>query len=193
MSNMPVGGLEVGQIKVTDQLNQKALNNLIESLKQNRDTFVSIKVSLETRQKLINEFPFTYPLKKGGTVKISSGFGIRYGVFAKNVKNLTEHAGIDLVADEGDLVVSSADGVVEYIEIKNPTYGKLIIIKHSLGFRTYYAHLSTISVKFGQKVNSGDIIGKVGMTGESTGPHLHYEIRIEDIPIDPMNFISTKY
>jgi murein DD-endopeptidase MepM/ murein hydrolase activator NlpD len=194
MTNMPVGGTsDTPAIQITDKLNQKVLDSLIGSLKANRDTFDSIKISLETRQKIINDFPFVYPLKKGGTVQISSGFGFRYGVFKNDKGLLKEHPGVDLVADIGDPVVASADGTIEWIEIKNPIYGKLIIIGHAIGFRTYYAHLSVISIRRGQKVKSGDIIGYVGNTGETTGPHLHYEIRIGEIPIDPMNFISVKY
>jgi murein DD-endopeptidase MepM/ murein hydrolase activator NlpD len=194
MTNMPIGGTSnAPAIQITDKLNQKVLDSLVASLKENRDTFYSIKTSLETRQKIINDFPFVYPLSKDGTVKISSGFGFRYGQFKNDKNQLKEHPGIDLVATIGDPVVASADGVVEYIETNNPIYGKLIILSHKLGFRTYYAHLSVISVRRGQKVGSGDIIGKVGNTGETTGPHLHYEIRIEEVPINPMNFISVNY
>lgn len=203
MTNMPVGGVLTNQI--TDKFNQKILDGLVSSLKINRDTLNSIKVYFKTRQKIINEFPFGYPLKKGGTVAISSGFGLRVevggypvvaftgGTTKDNKSQLDEHAGIDLVADVGDLVMATADGVVEYIELNNPDYGKLVIIKHILDYKTYYAHLSEINVKRGQKVKNNDIIGKIGNTGKTTGPHLHYEVRIGDMAIDPLPYLSVSY
>ncbi len=116
---------------------------------------------------------------------IISGFGHRLDPF-KGVPEF--HQGLDISAPRGTPVVSAANGVV-LLAKRQPGYGKLIIIEHGLGVTTYYAHLSKILVKRGEKVKRWQIIGLVGSTGRSTAPHLHYEIRFKDHPINPMQFI----
>src|SRR5690606_17261973 len=86
------------------------------------------------------------------------------------------HWGMDFTAPVGTEVYSTGDGVVEELEIKSWGYGKSIVIDHGYGYKTRYAHLSAFKVKKGDKVKRGDLIGLIGNSGKSTGPHLHYEV-----------------
>ena len=120
---------------------------------------------------------------------ISSKFGKR--LLQGKASN---HTGIDLAAPLGTKVVSAADGIVIYVnnDTRNCAscgYGSHVIIEHKNGYRTVYGHLSAVSVKNGQKVNSGEKVGEVGNTGHSFGCHLHFEIRAYEEFVDPMNYI----
>lgn len=112
---------------------------------------------------------------------LSSKFGKRRGSF---------HEGIDIAAPRGTPVRSSRPGHVIYAHNAISGYGNLIIIRHSDGFATVYAHLSSMAVKKGQFVARGQRIGKVGATGHARGPHLHFEIRKGQIPIDPLQYLG---
>lgn len=120
--------------------------------------------------------------------KITDKFGPRiHPVRKKRVM----HHGIDFKADRGTPVYATADGVIEFGAFhKASGYGKLIIMQHSFGFKTYYGHLKTIKVKTGEFVSKGQLIGLSGNTGMSTGPHLHYEIRHLFTTINPEPFLS---
>lgn len=108
--------------------------------------------------------------------KISSTFKFRWGQW---------HKGVDYGVPVGTPIKSSFDGVIRYSQLNYGGYGQLIIVRHYNGLETYYAHLSSRMVKSGDKVKGGDIIGYSGNTGHTTGPHLHYEIRILDNVFDP--------
>ncbi len=94
------------------------------------------------------------------------------------------HEGLDIAANVGTPVVATADGVVARVKY-SPTYGKMVILDHGYGYRTVFAHNSKILVKAGQRIKRGDMVAKVGNTGRSTGSHLHYELRLNGVPIDP--------
>ncbi len=98
------------------------------------------------------------------------------------------HTGIDITSPMGRTIVAADTGVVIFSG-RNGGYGKMITIDHGIGFSTVYAHCSVLSVKVGQKVIKGQEIGKVGTTGLSTGPHLHFEIRKEGVPVDPLSYL----
>ncbi len=98
------------------------------------------------------------------------------------------HEGVDLMADRGTPVYASGDGLVLRADAASKGYGNHIRISHGFGYVTFYAHLSKILVKPGQFVKRGQLIGLVGSTGLSTGPHLHYEVRINGKPVNPINF-----
>ena len=99
------------------------------------------------------------------------------------------HQGIDISTRIGSPVMATANGVVFSAEY-HPTYGKRVILNHQFGISTVYAHLSNYQVKTGVAVHRGQVIGFVGNTGRSTGPHLHYEVRIGNIAVNPMRYIS---
>ena len=106
---------------------------------------------------------------------ISSPFGKRWGHF---------HEGVDVAANTGTPIMASDDGTVGYAGWKGG-YGYLVTMDHDGGFQTRYAHCSYIGVKPGQKIKQGQVIGAVGATGNTTGPHLHYEIRKNGVALDP--------
>lgn len=115
----------------------------------------------------------------------SSGFGVRTDPFTGLSQR---HAGLDFSAEVGTEVRATADGTVRFAATHG-AYGQLVEIDHGFGLTTRYAHLSQIDVKAGQKVGRGSPIGRVGNTGRSTGPHLHYEVRLLGVPRDPRAFI----
>jgi len=101
---------------------------------------------------------------------------------------LQMHEGLDIAARPGIQVKASADGVVIYSGWKSD-FGKLVTIDHGYGYRTRYGHLSKIYVKNGQRVKRGDTLGAVGSTGRSTGPHLHYEVKVRGLPVNPKTYL----
>lgn len=112
-----------------------------------------------------------------------------YGIKAKNpVTGVeTEHGGVDIKAPEGTPVYATADGEVSKVT-ENDDWGKLLVIKHKDGYMTWYAHLSDISVREGAAVKAGEKVASVGSTGKSTGPHLHYEVRLKGERVDPNRY-----
>lgn len=121
---------------------------------------------------------FMHPLNGGG--RVSSTYGSRWGTF---------HRGIDLAASAGTPIYAAASGVVTYSGYNSGGFGKLIIIDHQNGYQTYYAHCSSLYAQVGQKVSKGQNIAGVGSTGDSTGNHLHFEIRKDGTPINPYSYI----
>jgi len=118
---------------------------------------------------------------------ISSGFGYR----KHPIDGINKfHYGTDVAADVGTPVLAFADGVVEYIG-ESDIYGQYIKLRHNGGVTTFYAHCSKLCAKKGQKVLIGDTIAKVGESGNATGPHLHFEIRLDGIFLDPVYYIDT--
>ncbi len=100
------------------------------------------------------------------------------------------HKGLDLRLKTGDTVHATFDGVVRYARYNRGGFGNLVILRHYNGLESYYAHLSRIKVKVNQVVRSGDLVGLCGSTGRSRGPHLHFELRYRDVPIDPRRMID---
>jgi murein DD-endopeptidase MepM/ murein hydrolase activator NlpD len=98
------------------------------------------------------------------------------------------HSGVDIGSSYGAQIIAPADGVVTLSEIMGG-YGKALIIDHGNGISTRYGHLSGYAVTAGQSVHRGDVIGYVGESGRSTGPHLHYEVRINDTPVNPYKYL----
>ena len=125
------------------------------------------------------KLPFGMPVKN--SFRYTSGFGMRWGRL---------HAGTDMAGPVGTPIYASADGVVVEAGWVSG-YGRLIKIKHDFGVETRYGHLSAIKVSKGQRVSRGERIGDMGNSGRSTGPHLHYEIRVGGNPIDPMIYIKA--
>lgn len=140
------------------------------------------EVALHNQDKL-DHTPSVIPINiKDYTM--SSGYGIRIDPVYKSHKF---HAGLDFAADMGTQVFATADGIVNFAKQKSG-YGNCIDIDHGYNYRTRYAHLSKILVQEGQEVKRGELIGLVGSTGKSTGPHLHYEVHFKDQPQNPVNY-----
>jgi murein DD-endopeptidase MepM/ murein hydrolase activator NlpD len=102
------------------------------------------------------------------------------------------HNGVDIATIYGQPVMAPADGVVQYADFFGG-YGRAVILEHGRGISTRYGHLSGFAVTIGQQVHRGDIIGYVGLSGRSTGPHLHYEVRINDIPVNPHKYLRLTF
>lgn len=140
----------------------------------------------EYLSRLLNSVAFT-PMGYPRISSITSVFGYRSDPF--DSENAEYHPGIDFKGAKGDPVHVTADGKVIFTGRKGG-YGNCIIVQHKNDFQTLYGHLSHINVEEGQSVSTGDVIGKVGSTGRSTGSHLHYEVRKEGKPINPARFLT---
>lgn len=129
------------------------------------------------------------PVRKpvNGDVDMSSGFGMRMDPF---LRSPAMHTGLDMRGDTGDPVRATANGKVTAAG-PNGGYGKMVEIEHQNGVSTRYAHLSAIDVRVGQSVKIGQVIGKIGSTGRSTGPHLHYETRVDGEAVDPQKYLRA--
>jgi len=144
-----------------------------------------LKVEANKRLYFLHTIPNGVPIQ---AKRISDGFGMRMHPLKKRK---VMHNGIDFKADRGTPVYATADGIVEYAGYqKSSGFGKLIILQHNYGFKTYYAHLDAVKIKTKEFIRKGQLIGLSGNTGRSTGPHLHYEIRHLFSSIDPEPFIS---
>ncbi len=183
----------------------KALNAVISDLEgqqyelqldvddyQSRIDELEEKIKAATQQQNPSQSPvvydgsqFTWPTP--GYYYLTSGFGPRWG---------RNHNGIDIAGSNiyGTPIVAAADGVVSLVDYNGGGYGYYVMIDHGSNngnnFSTLYAHMSSQAAYVGQRVSAGDIIGYVGSTGYSTGPHCHFEIRINGVPQDPMNYFS---
>ncbi len=118
----------------------------------------------------------------------SGGFGYRLDPISGG-KDF--HPGLDIASPYGNKIVATADGVVTLAGARFG-YGNAVIVDHRFGMSTLFGHMSRIVVRPGQQVKRGDIIGYVGNSGRSTGPHLHYEVRLNDRPLNPMNFLHSR-
>jgi murein DD-endopeptidase MepM/ murein hydrolase activator NlpD len=152
-----------------------------------KQLFTSWK-KLDTLQDGAIAVPSDKPVKTGA---FTSGYGVRSDPFQGRS---AMHAGIDLSGAVGTPIYATADGIVTTAGYNNGGYGNLIKIDHGRGIETRYGHLSRMSVQPGQRVKRGDVIGRMGSTGRSTGSHLHYEVRIDGRAVNPVPFMkSTDY
>jgi murein DD-endopeptidase MepM/ murein hydrolase activator NlpD len=157
------------------------IDKAVQETQLKEQSVIDLWESLSERQSLINSTPNMKPAKGW----ITSRFGYRTSPFSGKT---ALHAGLDIAAAPGSPVYAPADGVVVFASY-DESYGKLITVDYGYGVITRFGHLSQIYVQAGQKVNKWDVIGAVGNTGRSTGPHLHYEVRINGTPVDPLNYI----
>jgi murein DD-endopeptidase MepM/ murein hydrolase activator NlpD len=139
----------------------------------------------EEKEKLLAAIPAIQPVKNQDLKRMASGFGMRSDPFTK-VRKM--HWGMDFSAPRGTPVYATGDGVVIRADNTATGYGNHIRIDHGYGYESLYAHLFKYNVKKNQKVNRGDLIGFVGSTGRSEGPHCHYEIFKDGERINPINF-----
>lgn len=137
------------------------------------------------KEKMLASIPAIQPVSNKDLTRMASGFGYRVDPVYKTNKF---HSGMDFTAPTGTEIYATGNGKVVFIERAANGYGNHVIIDHGFGYQTLYAHLSSIDVKPGQQVKRGDIIGKVGNTGKSVGPHLHYEVVKNNEKINPVNF-----
>ena len=161
---------------------EEKLNKLLRFTKMQLNSFNQIEKKLAASQFIRDHTPSIYPTNG----RLTSPFGYRIDPFTGKRKF---HYGIDLAAPIGTPVYAPADGTVSLIRRNMRGYGLELEIKHGFGISTRYGHLSAILVKLGQKVKRGQMIARIGNTGRSTGPHLHYEVRVLGKPVNPINYI----
>ena len=118
--------------------------------------------------------------------KLTDGFGSRRNPFGG--RSWEFHAGQDIAAPAGTPVAVSADGTVEFAG-RMGGYGRVVVVNHGDGIRTRYGHLSRVEVSVGQLIKGGEQVGRVGSTGRATGPHLHYEVRVGEEPVNPLAYL----
>lgn len=137
--------------------------------------------TLSERESLLNATPSIKPVPGWYT----SRFGYRLDPYTNRP---IMHSGLDIAAAQGSPVFAPANGIVSFVGYE-PGYGNLVSIDHGFGVLTRFGHNSRVFVQKGQSVSRRDVIASVGSTGRSTGPHLHYEVRVHGVPVDPMNYI----
>jgi len=149
------------------------------------ESFDEIIQLVSEKEEMLACIPAIQPISNKDLTRFGSPFGYRKHPILGYVRM---HAGVDLSAETGAPVYAAGDGIVLRADASSRGYGNHIQINHGYGYETVYAHLSKMMVNPGQFVKRGDLIGLVGSTGLSTSPHLHYEVHINDEPVDPVNF-----
>lgn len=168
----------------TDKNLSEVLDKLLIRVEQNYSNNKAIVDYLNNKERLRNLIPSISPVN-GWFMR---GFGYANDPFTGTIRM---HEGIDIAAPVGTPIIATADGVVKKIHNKRD-FGIVIEISHSEGFETIYAHCQNPAVRQGQSIKRGDIIAYVGTSGKTTGPHLHYEIRIDGVPVNPLDYIISK-
>ncbi len=172
-----VGGLpEARPVDTIDEI-QRQINQLQVDIDLRRQSQENVRNLLNDQVSLSRATPKGWPTKGW----LTSYFGMRKSPFTGR---RVMHEGLDIAANIGTPVIATADGIVARISYSSG-YGKMVALDHGYGYRTIFGHNSKILVKSGQQIKRGDIIAKVGNTGRSTGSHLHYELRLNGVPIDP--------
>jgi murein DD-endopeptidase MepM/ murein hydrolase activator NlpD len=145
------------------------------------ESFNNLKAFLADQRDLIERTPYRWPVRGF----LSDSFGARIDPFTGQQRL---HEGADIVVPKGTPIKAPADGIVTFAG-HDSTFGNMLVIDHGYGVITRYGHNDSILVREGQRVKRGDPVSTAGSTGRSTGPHLHYEIRINDVAINPLNLI----
>ena len=138
----------------------------------------------KNHDEMLNCIPAIQPVANKNLKYTASGYGMRIDPIYKTAKF---HNGMDFSANIGTPVYATGDGVIKKAGWQSG-YGKIIIVSHGFGYETWYAHLNKYNVRVGQKVVRGEVIGEVGNTGKSTGPHLHYEVHVKGKVVNPVNY-----
>lgn len=170
-------------VAVLDDLDQRSLD-LEERALQEEVSLQEIRGYLDDRTSLINAYPSEWPVRGW----VTSRYGWRTSPHS-GVRRL--HTGIDIAAPRGTPIVAAADGHVVFAGYHS-AYGNLIVVDHGYGITTKHAHTSRILVQVGARVLRGDVIARVGNTGRSTGPHLHFELLQDGVPVNPLPFLRSE-
>ncbi len=184
-SEIPFGGLASNGSDNMVNTTARKLEKLSFKAKIQSGYLFDLYIKAQSQQKLIASKPSLQPISPSDSFRITSSYGFRWDPFT-NKRRM--HQGIDLAGEVGLKIYASGDGVVlSAIDAKNG-YGKEVIIDHGFGYISRYAHLHKIDVTRGQSVKRGEYLGRLGSTGRSTGPHLHYEVIYNDKALNPRLF-----
>jgi murein DD-endopeptidase MepM/ murein hydrolase activator NlpD len=184
----PPENIQVGIGGPAENAPESDMNNLQQQIDQirasidlRRESQEEVRGFLTEQSSLLSSKPSGWPARGW----LTSNFGIRNSPFSGA---RTMHEGIDIAARVGTPVYATAAGIVSRAHVENG-YGKLVVIDHGYGYKTFYGHNSKLMVKVGQRIKRGDLIASSGNTGTSTGPHVHYEVRLNGVPLNPRKFI----
>jgi murein DD-endopeptidase MepM/ murein hydrolase activator NlpD len=148
-------------------------------------SFDDLIILARNKEDMLRSVPAIIPISGKDLTRIASGFGLRIHPIYKIIKF---HYGMDFTAPAGTDVYVTGNGVVASVQTSQRGLGKNIVVDHGFGYTSIYGHLSNFNVRVGQKVQRGDVIGYVGNTGTSIANHLHYEIKLNGVNVDPVNF-----
>lgn len=171
---------ELNNLDLIGLLN-KDLVRLEKVARYQEESFNNLKTHLSDRKDLIERTPYRWPVKGF----LTSTFGPRTDPFTGQQRM---HPGLDIAAQKSTPITAPADGIVTFSGV-DPSLGNMMVLDHGYGVITRYGHNDVNLVREGQRVKRGDTIGMVGTTGRSTGPHLHYEVLINDVAINPLKLI----
>jgi murein DD-endopeptidase MepM/ murein hydrolase activator NlpD len=163
----------------------KTINTLSKRMAFQDKSFTELQGFIKNKQVLLASTPAIQPISNKDLNRIASGFGYRIDPVYKTVKM---HAGLDFAAPQGTPIYATANGIVSTAGNTGNGYGNHVLINHGYGYETLYGHMYRVKARIGQRVKRGQIIGYVGSTGKSTGPHCHYEVHKNDRPLDPVYF-----
>jgi murein DD-endopeptidase MepM/ murein hydrolase activator NlpD len=171
----------------TELVNSMAaqLNNLSLRMAFQVKSFGAIENMVKNKEKLLAAIPSIQPISNRTLNRVSSGFGYRIDPVYKDRRL---HPGLDFTAPIGTPIYAAADGVVKDAGFNTGGYGNRVVVNHGFGYETLYAHMVRIKARVGTRVKRGEVIGYVGSTGKSTGPHLHYEVHKNGTQLDPIYF-----
>ena len=164
---------------------QKSLANLSQRMKVQKTSYNELNNLIKNKEQLLAATPAIQPVSNQDLNRIASGFGLRIDPVYKTVKM---HAGLDFSASQGTPIYATADGTVKLAGYSEGGYGNHVVINHGYGYETLYGHMVRVKARAGQRVKRGEIIGYVGSTGKSTGPHCHYEVHKGGQKLDPVYF-----
>jgi murein DD-endopeptidase MepM/ murein hydrolase activator NlpD len=164
---------------------QQAIANLGQRMKVQEKSYKELDNLIRNKERLLAATPAIQPVSNQDLNRVASGFGLRIDPVYKTVKM---HAGLDFAAPQGTPIYATADGLVKKAGYNEGGYGNHVVINHGYGYETVYGHMVRIKARNGQKVKRGEIIGYVGSTGKSTGPHCHYEVHKNGQKLDPVYF-----
>jgi murein DD-endopeptidase MepM/ murein hydrolase activator NlpD len=181
------------EIQLVQRMNQfdlessiiQTLNNINRRIYAQEKSYTQIDQYIRNKEELLACTPAIQPLSNKDLKRIASGFGHRIDPVYKTIKF---HAGLDFTAPQGTPIYASANGVVKIAAHLGTGYGNHVVINHGYGYETLYGHMFRVKAKPGQRVKRGEVIGYVGSTGKSTGPHCHYEVRKNGRQLDPVYF-----
>lgn len=167
----------------------KDLSSKVDKLKNQlvlqSKSYDAIAKLARNKEDMLASIPAIQPVSNADLTRIASGFGMRIDPIYRTPRM---HTGLDFTAPIGTDIHVTGKGTVIAVEYNSGGYGNHVIVDHGYGYQSHYAHMSKFNCTVGQKVNRGDLIGYVGSTGKSTGPHLHYEIIYNNEKIDPVHF-----
>jgi len=173
--------LDEAPAKAEDDIHA-SVKELQQQARQREKSVNEILQYVRSRSTLLASRPDVWPVHGW----ITSGFGDRTNPVTARAGF---HTGVDIANDTGTPIHCTADGTVSYAGWEGG-YGKLVVVNHGNGYSTYYGHLSEIKAAVGGRVKRGDVVGLMGATGNTTGPHLHYEVRIYGAPVDPVKYME---